>query len=372
MKDYNKIHYKEFKKECTQYFGPGHLKLMGDYTNHTGGKEISCLLTVGARVTVNKSSELGLTFFVNETKDEIIEFDYSRFSILNEKSYKCLCGLILNEYLYNMKLIVGVEGFIHLEDVHTGIDVVPGFVSVIVRIINHFNFLNLPEEILKKICHNVLNKYYHTNVPYDLSVFKNTRNKATLIDKRNNNLLHANVNFEDFSLLIIYDKNLNEDTEFLCEDRRYESKNAHVIVDSRFKHEFLCDFNINELNECKDEVRDFEFKRIRHAISENNRVDELFHALNDDDIVKVGMILTQSQISLLQDYEISTKNQDALCMLVSRYNALGSKMIASKYNSSVVVLVKDLQIPNLIKKVSLEYKNRFNSEVEFLIANIYT
>ncbi len=371
MKDYNKIHAKEFKKDCTMYFGPGQLKLMGDYTDHTGGKSMTCLLNCGVRATVNKSSKNGICFIINESKDEIIEFDYDKVSALDDKSYACLTGLILNEFTYNMDLIVGIEGFIHLESVYTGIDVIPGFVNLVVRLINHFNFLNLNEEILKRICHNSLNKYYYSTIPYSLSPFHFMKDKAMLIDPRKQILSYADVNFEDFSLLIIYDKNIKQDTEFLEKERKFESKNAHVIVDSKFKHEFLCDFNIDELNECKDEVRDFEFKRIRHAISENNRVSELYNALNEDDIVKVGMIFTQSQISLLQDYEMSTKKQDVLCMLVSRYNALGSKMISSKYNSSVFVLVKDLQIPNLIKKVSEEYKNRFNSELEFLITNIY-
>ncbi|MFI3251610.1 MAG: galactokinase family protein [bacterium] len=370
MKEFEKIHYKHYKKTANIYNAPGVVKLMGDYINHTGGKHLSCFINSGVVVSVNKSLERKFNFFVND-ESTVVNIFYDNVFISQENIYVHLTSLILNEFIYNFELIVGVEGIVHVESEHTGIDTITSYIIAVTKLLNDFNLLNLSEEIVRKICHNVYNKFTGETTPYNLSVFNMKRKHVSLFDTRAGICKQTNVNFEDFSLLIAYDKTIIEDTEFSIKERMNESVSAHMIVDSKFKHEFLSDFTIHELNECKDDVRDFEFKRIRHAITENIRVDDLFESLEKDDIVKTGLLLSNSEISLLQDYEMVTKKQDTLCNLVSRYNALGAKMISSKYNSSVVVLVKDLQIPTLIKQVSTEYKNRFGNEIEFIKTNIY-
>ncbi len=372
----NKKHKKIYKKIPSLFFSPVKLQLMGNYIEHTGGNHIDCMLNVGVYATTTKSNYPRIKFINFNNKDHVIELKYQKLITTEAMTLTNLFAIIVNEFLIrNHTLEVGVDGiFAPNISEFAGLDLDMAYIALLVKILNDYNILNLEEEELISICEKIYNKYHnYFNVEYKkkLNVFNAKENTAMMINPEEKTEQYTKVNFEDFSLVIIYDKEIREEVDYLIKERETDSISAHMIVDSKFKHKHLCDFTVTELNECKDEVRDFEFKRIRHAITENNRVKELFTALDKDDIVKVGVLFTLSQNSLLQDYEITNKRQDTMCNLVSRYNTLGAKMISSKYNNSIFILVKDLQIPNLIKQVSKEYKELFNSELEFVVSNIY-
>lgn len=371
-----KKHKKIYKKLPSYFFSPVKLQLMGDYIEHTGGQHIDCMLNVGVHATTTKSDKQRIKFVDFNNKDHIVEVGYTSLITSSAMTLTNLFSIVINEFLIrDYRLYVGVDAVFSTSiSEFAGINLDTAYISLLVKILNDFNMLNLEEEELISICnkaYNTYNGFFHVPLKKELNMFNSKPNTAMIINPEDNTFDYSKVNFEDFSIVIIYDKEIKEEVDYLIKERQNDSISAHMIVDSKFKHKYLCEFTLSELNDCKDEVRDFEFKRIRHAITENNRVKELYTALDIDDIVKVGTLFTLSQNSLLQDYEITNKRQDTMCNLVSRYNSLGAKMIASKYNNSVFILVKDLQIPNLMKQVSKEYKEQFGSELEFVISNIY-
>ncbi len=360
-----KKHKKLFKKNATNYFNPVKLQLIGDYIEHLGGNSISCLLDVGVNATTSKSKYCKIKFYDGR---DYFEIDYDTLVTNGESSLLKICYYVLSEIIdREYDLTVGIEGILfNTIDTNIGLDLDEAYIFLFARMINEFNFLFIENDELIDICNIVYKKYKNknrTNLCY-LNCMPNT----AVID---NEMKFTNVNFEDFNLVLIYDNNVREDVSYVEQERKQDCVSAHMIVDSKFKYQYLCEFKLKELNECKSEVRDFEFKRIRHAITENSRVNEMFDALYEDDIAKVGTLLTDSHHSLVQDYEITTKTQEVICNLISRYNALGHKMISSKYNNSVFILVKDLQIESLKSKISKEYKEYSNSELNFLITNIY-
>lgn len=357
-----KKHKKTFRCIPTNYFSPVKLQLMGDYIQHTGGANISCLLDVGVNATTSKSKKRKMKF-INDK--DFFEIDYDTLLVLGECSISKICLLVINEFKErDYELNVGVDGILFNTISELSINLDESYIVLFVNIINQFNFLFLEDNILIDIV-DVVYKKYTNEERTKLCFFNNKPNTAMLNDE------YATINFEDFNIVIIADKDFKDELHDLKIERKQDSINAHIIVDSKYKYEHLCEFKIQELNECKDEVRDYEFKRIRHAITENTRVNDLFDALNKDDITKVGMLLTASHNSLLQDYEITTKVQEKLCNLISRYNALGYKMLSSKNNNSIFLLVKDLQIDNLMTKIPKEYKDQKDSCIEFTVTNIY-
>lgn len=360
---------KSFEKNHSVFSAPIILELMGSYIEHTGGNKLICLLDLEVKAKVNRKDYSNVNFIF---ENEEIKVEYDDITITNEKTMHNLVKIVINELKeYGIDIKVGIDGIIESISEFTGLDLIPSYIWLFVDIISLYNHMNLKKEELIVLSNNVLNKYNQTNIPAELSLYNCSTNHALYQNLRKNEIKKSLVNFEDFSIVICYDKEIKKDLTQLYTQRVNDSISAHMIIDSKFKHECLSDFSMYELNEVKEDIRDFEFKRMRHAISENNRVDELYESLDKDDIVKTGMLFSQSHFSILQDYEVTTQQQNSMYSLASNWNVLGAKMIASKYNSSIFVLVKDIQIPTLTKEVSQLYKERFKSQIEFLICNIH-
>ncbi len=370
----NKKHNKIFKKQPSMFFSPAKLKLMGDYIEHTGGSNISCLLDVGVYATTSKSKFNTLKILDTFNKDSIFEIDLETLEKNGETPLLKLIYLIVTEFIdrgYDLPVGINIILFSNIP-FKSGVNLNETIIMLLTKILNSFNSLNLKDSIIINICEEVYKKYYNVEkYLIGLNEFNYKPNNASMFEINKNKPKYIDVNFEDFSLVLIYDKEMDKEVQHLVNERITDSVSAHMILDSKYKHKYLCDYTVQELNEYKDEVRDFEFKRTRHAITENNRVKELYNAFKEDNIAKIGNLFTLSHNSLLQDYEITTKQQDMICNLVARYNSLGSKMISSSYNNSVFILVKDLQIDNLITQVSKEYKSYFNTELGFVVTHLF-
>ncbi len=360
---------KTFDKNYGTFTSPIVLDLMGSYIEHTGGNKLICFLDKEICAKVNRKQKQTINIIINN--EEHLEIKYNDIKTTKEKTIENIIKLaILELKKHNVEVNIGLDILLDTYSEYTGLNLAVSYIWLFLDIISLYNHTNLKKDVLIEYANNILNGLEDTNIPKEVSLYNCNNNSALYQNIRKKEIKHSFINFDDFNIVICYDNEIKKDLTDLYKERISDSISAHMIIDSKFKHEYLSDFNMYELNEVKEDIRDFEFKRMRHAISENIRVDELFKSLLQDDIVKTGMLLSQSNLSISQDYEITTNEQNSMFSLVSNCNVLGAKMIASKYNSSIFMLVKEIQIPSLIKEVTQLYKERFKSNIEFLICNI--
>ena len=82
------------------------------------------------------------------------------------------------------------------------------------------------------------------------------------------------------------------------------------------------------------------FRRVRHVIRENARVDAFCAALADDDGRALGALLAEGQRSLREDFEVSIEELDALCELANRLpGVIGSRLTGAGFGGCTVHLV---------------------------------
>lgn len=84
-------------------------------------------------------------------------------------------------------------------------------------------------------------------------------------------------------------------------------------------------------------------RRWRHVHSENERVREVARLLGEDAVAAIGPLLTQSHISLRDDFEVSWPAADAIvdAMADAGSGALGARMVGGGFGGSVLVLSAD-------------------------------
>ena len=79
--------------------------------------------------------------------------------------------------------------------------------------------------------------------------------------------------------------------------------------------------------------------RVRHVVTENERVRLVAGALEDEDHVTVGKHLTASHVSLRDDFEVSSPELDAAVTAALSAGALGARMTGGGFGGAAIALV---------------------------------
>jgi galactokinase len=79
-------------------------------------------------------------------------------------------------------------------------------------------------------------------------------------------------------------------------------------------------------------------RRVRHVISENQRVRDAVAALHANDLASVGGLLNASHASLRDDYEISTPAVEATVRRLLEAGASGARLVGGGFGGSVLGL----------------------------------
>ncbi len=79
-------------------------------------------------------------------------------------------------------------------------------------------------------------------------------------------------------------------------------------------------------------------RRVRHVLSENDRVDAAVRALEQDDLPGLGSLLDASHASLRDDYEVSVPEVEQTVARCKRAGALGARIMGGGFGGSVLAL----------------------------------
>jgi len=79
-------------------------------------------------------------------------------------------------------------------------------------------------------------------------------------------------------------------------------------------------------------------RRVRHVISENERVDAAVRALHAGDLAELGRLLDASHASLRDDYEVSTPEVERAVAACKEAGALGARIMGGGFGGSVLAL----------------------------------
>jgi galactokinase len=117
----------------------------------------------------------------------------------------------------------------------------------------------------------------------------------------------------------------------------------------------------------KDLLSNEEFKRAHHAISEMARTLQAVEVLQQKDFATLGALITQSHISLRDDYEISCPELNCAVDVALAHGALGARMVGGGFGGSAIALVAQAQI----EEIKAAIADAFNS-VQFIEPRFFT
>lgn len=100
----------------------------------------------------------------------------------------------------------------------------------------------------------------------------------------------------------------------------------------------LRDLTVDDLPRARAELDDLTFRRVRHVVTENQRVLDVVAALRSEGPSAIGALLDASHASMRDDFEISVPELDLAVETAREHGALGSRMTGGGFGGSAIAL----------------------------------
>ena len=143
-------------------------------------------------------------------------------------------------------------------------------------------------------------------------------------------LAYRHVHVPEQAALVIADSGISHSHESSgYADRRRELEEAMRLRDA---------------GEPLDEISE---RRLRHVVTENQRVLDFAAALEANDLTAAGKLLVAGHASLRDDYEVSIPEIDALVERALAAGAYGARLVGGGFGGSILALTDDARAADL-------------------------
>jgi len=140
--------------------------------------------------------------------------------------------------------------------------------------------------------------------------------------------------------------------------RRADCEAGVQTLSSRFPHvRALRDASLPELEGVRARMSDRVYRRCRHVITENARVEEAADALVGSDFVRFGRLMDQSHHSLRADYAVTSAELDAMSAIARELDGVyGARMTGGGFGGCIVALADASRVDAIEVELRARYE----------------
>lgn len=372
---------KEFKKEegisTEVFFAPGRVNLIGEHIDYNGGKVFPCALDFGTYAVVTKREDKTFRMYSENFKNlRIIEFSLDCLVYDKKDNWANYPKGVIKTFLNS--------GF----DIDSGFDVlffgnIPNgaglsssasievLTSVILKTL--FN-LNIDMIEMVKLSQKTENEFIGVNcgIMDQFSIGMGKKDHAVLLDCNTLEYSYAPFILSNASIIIANTNKRRGLGESKYNERRDSCENAlKDLKENGVNIDTLCDIDSEMFENTKHFIKSEEaIPRVRHAVTENERVLKAMKCLKNGDVSTFGKLMNSSHKSLKEDYEVTGIELDSLVEAAwEEEGTIGSRMTGAGFGGCTVSLVKNDCIEKFIENVGKKYKEKTGLEATFYIGN---
>lgn len=130
----------------------------------------------------------------------------------------------------------------------------------------------------------------------------------------------------------------------------------------------LRDVTAEQLEQHKASMPEVVYRRCRHVISENARVERAAAALKSGDVRAFGRLMGESHASLRDDYEVSCRELDILVEIAdAQPGIVGARMTGGGFGGCTVNLVESGQAEAARERIAIEYHQRTGTHPDIYV-----
>ncbi|WP_378953510.1 galactokinase [Pelosinus sp. sgz500959] len=224
---------------------------------------------------------------------------------------------------------------------------------------------------LARFCQKVENEFTKVNcgIMDQFAVAMGREECAILLDCQNLSYKYIPFVLGEYRLVIMNTNKKRELADSKYNQRRGECEEALELIRKHRSVDNLCQALLTDVEAyIEDSVLQ---RRAQHVISENHRVLLATELLAQGDLIGFGHLMTQSHLSLKNDYEVTGLELDTIvdCALESA-GCIGARMTGAGFGGCAIALVKMEKIEEFKRTVYQGYNEITGLTPDFYVASI--
>jgi galactokinase len=130
----------------------------------------------------------------------------------------------------------------------------------------------------------------------------------------------------------------------------------------------LRDIDVDDLDRARSVLDDETFRRVRHVVTENQRVLDTVRTLRDEGPASIGDLLDASHVSMRDDFEISVPELDLAVETARSNGAIGARMTGGGFGGAAIALVPSSDVSRVLVAVDGAFaEHGFGQPVMFTV-----
>jgi|SRR3989304_689594 len=360
------------RKDLINILSPGRVNIIGEHTDYNLGLSITTAINKYNFITGCKNNTDIVEVFSKYLNDSN-KFSISDINFDKDSNWVNYIKGVLKEYIQHGYKIGGFNLAIDSNlPIGAGMSSSASLEVGVARLIEELFNLKVDKKDTVQYCNNAENDFVGVNVGLmdQFSVAFGKESHVIYLNFKDLSYEYIPFDLEDNLILIIDSKEERNlaDTEY--NKRRQECNEAVQLISGIMKNKnmnSLSDVSLDMLYELEDKMPERLFKRVKHVVTENNRVLLSKKYLLKGDIEKLGKVLFESHDSLRYDYEVSTERLDYLVDEMSKTKGVfGGRLMGAGFGGSIISIVKKSEVEGITDTVGKKFLKKFNISPDFI------
>ena len=348
--------------EIRMFASPARINIIGEHIDYNGGKVFPAAIDKYLYCAIRKREDTKIIYndlffdgtYEFDVKDNFVfkkENDYANFlngilSCMKKKGLSFPCGF---EVLIasNVPSAGGISSSSALEC---------GFAWAVSETFN-FNISRKDIALMgQQSEHEFMNVNCGIMDQYIIATGK--KDTAEVLDCAKIEHEYVPLNLGDYRFVVMNTKKQRKLADSKYNERRAQCEEGLAILNKAgVKVPDLCSLSVEEFNKVGSAVKDeVIYKRVRHCVTEMDRVLKAVDALKANDLKSLGQLLYASHNSLRDDYEVTGIELDTLVSEAAKHpGCIGARMTGAGFGGCAIALVHKDSTEDFIAKVQDAY-----------------
>jgi galactokinase len=333
-----------------QWSAPGRVNLIGEHTDYNLGYVLPFAINRRTFVSLGLREDR-IIRVASSFADEVVEIPLAELSpgaLYGWSAYPLGVAWALSEHGADLNAVPGVDIFIESDvPVGAGLSSSAAIESAIAIALNDVWRLTLPRQVLAQVGQRAENVAVGapTGIMDQSASLLGQKDCAVFLDCRSLETEIVDLGLEAAGLvLMVIDTGVshNHSTGGYAERRASCELGARMLgVES------LRDVTVADLPRARGVLDDVTFRRVRHVVTENQRVLDTVDVLRDLGPAGIGDLLDASHRSMRDDFEISVRELDLAVETAQSHGAIGARMTGGGFGGAAIALIRSDELSRL-------------------------
>lgn len=356
------------KADYRLFFSPSRINIIGEHIDYNGGNVLPCAIEIGTYALVKPAVRDVIRLRSENAqyyKEVLIGSEFNP----DNKWINYTLGMV-NAISESGYAVGGLEGMIYGNiPTGAGLSSSASLEILIGKIINEiYNKSEISMKDLAIMGMKTENEFIGLNsgIMDQFAIAMGSKGKAILLNTGTLDYEYVDADLDDTLLVILNTNKGRRLVDSKYNERRSECESALAKLKPSFEIQNLCDLREDQLEDALAVLElDNERRRVRHAVTENARVQKAVNAIKGANMEELGNLLNESHYSLRYDYEVTGEHLDAITAAARKAGALGARMTGAGFGGCGIALVKKDELDEFKRVTGKLYKEETGLDADF-------